>query len=59
VTDGQSSVSLGVEDFYYCQTIAGLLMWGELSDERTGLYSVYAAGPREPSLSRVRVPRDS
>jgi hypothetical protein len=24
-------------DFYYCQTIAGLLMWGTLSDERTGL----------------------
>jgi hypothetical protein len=24
-------------DFYYCQTIAGLLMWGALSDERTGL----------------------
>jgi hypothetical protein len=24
-------------DFYYCQTIAGLLMWSALSDERTGL----------------------
>jgi hypothetical protein len=24
-------------DFYYCQTIASLLMWGALSDERTGL----------------------
>jgi hypothetical protein len=24
-------------DFYYCQTVAGLLMWGALSDERTGL----------------------
>jgi hypothetical protein len=23
-------------DFYYCQTIAGFLMWGALSDERTG-----------------------
>jgi hypothetical protein len=23
-------------DFYYCQTVAGLLMWGALSDERTG-----------------------
>jgi hypothetical protein len=22
---------------YYCQTVAGLLMWGALSDERTGL----------------------
>jgi hypothetical protein len=25
-------------DFYYCQTIAGLLMGGALSDERTGLF---------------------
>jgi hypothetical protein len=24
-------------DFYYCQTVAGLLMWSALSDERTGL----------------------
>jgi hypothetical protein len=24
-------------DFYYCQTVAGLLMWGALSEERTGL----------------------
>jgi hypothetical protein len=24
-------------DFYYCQTVAGFLMWGALSDERTGL----------------------
>jgi hypothetical protein len=25
-------------DLYYCQTVvAGLLMWGALSDERTGL----------------------
>jgi hypothetical protein len=24
-------------DLYYCLTIAGLLMWGALSDERTGL----------------------
>jgi hypothetical protein len=24
-------------DFYYCQTVAGLLMWGALSDERMGL----------------------
>jgi hypothetical protein len=24
-------------DFYYCQTIAGLLMSGTLSDERSGL----------------------
>jgi hypothetical protein len=24
-------------DLYYCQTVAGLLMWGALSDERMGL----------------------
>jgi hypothetical protein len=24
-------------DFYYCQRVVGLLMWGALSDERTGL----------------------
>jgi hypothetical protein len=24
-------------DLYYCETVAGLLMWGVLSDERTGL----------------------
>jgi hypothetical protein len=24
-------------DLYYCQTVAGLLMWGALSDDRTGL----------------------
>jgi hypothetical protein len=24
-------------DLYYCQTVAGLLMWGALSNERTGL----------------------
>jgi hypothetical protein len=44
-TDGQS-VSLAWyqvpiwglwPDFYYCQTIAGFLIWGALSDERTSL----------------------
>jgi hypothetical protein len=33
-------------DFYYCQTVAGLLMWGALSDERTGLSFTVALGPR-------------
>jgi hypothetical protein len=31
-------------DFYYCQTVAGLFMWGALSDERTGLPFTIAAG---------------
>jgi hypothetical protein len=44
-TDGQSASLYWCQapiwglwpDFYYCQTIAGLLLWGALSDERTGL----------------------
>jgi hypothetical protein len=46
-------------DFYYCQTVAGLLMWDALSHERTGLSITIAAGPRQRSHSRVRVPWDS
>jgi hypothetical protein len=46
-------------DFYYCQTVAGLLIWGALSDERTGLSFTIAAGPRQYSYSRIRVLRDS
>jgi hypothetical protein len=36
-----------------------LLMWGALSDERTGLSFIIAAGPSQRSHSRVRVPWDS
>jgi hypothetical protein len=50
LTVGQS-VSL-----YYCLTVTVLFLWGAISDERTGLSFVYAAGPRQRSLSRVRVP---
>jgi hypothetical protein len=66
-TDGQSS-SLPWNiapiwdlrpDFYYCQTVAYLLTWDALSDERTGLSFTIAAGIRQPRHSRVRVPRDS
>jgi hypothetical protein len=46
-------------DFYYRQMVAGLLMWGALSDERTGLSFTIAAGARQHSHSRVRVPWDS
>jgi hypothetical protein len=46
-------------DFCYCQSVAGLLMWGALSEERTGLSFTIAAGPRKRSYSRVRVPWDS
>jgi hypothetical protein len=43
-------------DFYYCQTVAGLLMWGALSDERAGLSFTIAAGLHQRSHCRVRVP---
>jgi hypothetical protein len=46
-------------DFYYCQTVAGLIVWGALSDERTGLSFTIAAGARQRNHSRVGVPRDS
>jgi hypothetical protein len=64
MTDGQSfslfwcqAPICGIwQDFYYCQTVAGLLMWCALSEERTGLYFTISAGYRERSHSRSRVP---
>jgi hypothetical protein len=38
------------------KTVAGLLMWGTLSDERTGMSFTISAGPRQRSQFRVRVP---
>jgi hypothetical protein len=66
-TDGQSASlswcqasSWGPKpDSCYCQTVAGLLMWGDLSDERKGLSFTIAAGPRQRNHYRVRVPRDT
>jgi hypothetical protein len=46
-------------DLYYCQTVADLLIWRALSDERTGLSFTIAAGPRQRSHFRVRFPWDS
>jgi hypothetical protein len=43
-------------DFYYCQTIENLLMWGALSEERTGLSFTIAAGPRQRSHSSDPLP---
>jgi hypothetical protein len=43
-------------DLYYCLTVAGLLILGTLSHERTGLSFIIAAGPRQGSHFRVRVP---
>jgi hypothetical protein len=63
-TDGQSAslswnkaLIWGLRpDFYYCQTVAALLMWGAYSDERTGLSFTIAAGPYQRSYSLVRAP---
>jgi hypothetical protein len=46
-------------NFYYCQTVVGLFMWGALSDERMDLSFTIPPGPRQRSYFRVRVPRDS
>jgi hypothetical protein len=51
-TDGQSAMLSwnkapiwGLRpDFYYFQTVAGLLIWGAVSDERTGLLFTNVAG---------------
>jgi hypothetical protein len=45
--------------FITCVTVTVLFLWGALSDERTGLCFIYAAGPCQRSLSLVRVPWDS
>jgi hypothetical protein len=46
-------------DFYYCQTVAGLLIWDAVSDERTGMSFTIVAGPRQRTHSGVRIPWDS
>jgi hypothetical protein len=43
------------QDFYYCRTFAGLLIWDALSDERTGLPFTIAAGPRQGSRTRNHI----
>jgi hypothetical protein len=45
-------------DIYLSLTITAVFV-GVLSDERTGLTFVYAAGTRQRSLFWVRVPLDS
>jgi hypothetical protein len=44
--------------FITCVTVTVLFLWGALSDERSGLSFVCAAGPCQRSLYRVRVPWD-
>jgi hypothetical protein len=60
-TDGQSNSKswCRAPDIYYSLTATVLFLWGALSDDRTGLSFVYAAGPHQRSLSRVRVPWDN
>jgi hypothetical protein len=60
------TVSLGLRPDFYCRTeygirrtVAGLLIWGALSDERTGRSFTIASGPSQRSHSWVRVPWDS
>jgi hypothetical protein len=43
--------------YYYSQIVVGLLIWGALSDKRTGLSFTVATGLRQRSHSRVCVPR--
>jgi hypothetical protein len=45
----------GYDQISVSVTLAGLLMWGALSDWRTGLSFTIAAGPRQRSHFRVRV----
>jgi hypothetical protein len=40
-------------DFYYCQTVDGLLMWGADSDERTSLSFTIDPGLRQHRHFRV------
>jgi hypothetical protein len=39
--------------FITCVTVTVLFLWGALSDERSGLSFVCAAGPCQRSLARV------
>jgi hypothetical protein len=46
-------------DFYYCQTVSVLWMWGALSDKRMGLSFTILTGRRQRSHFWIRVPWDS
>jgi hypothetical protein len=50
------SVSLGI--YLLVWQLRSCFLWGVFSDERTGLSFLYAAGPCQRSVSRVRVPWD-
>jgi hypothetical protein len=44
---------------WFSLTVSGLLMWGALSDEKSGLYFSVFSRHRQRSLSQIWVPRDS
>jgi hypothetical protein len=46
-------------DFCYYLTVAGLLIWGTLSDERAGLSFTIAFGPRQRSHFQDHIPCNS
>jgi hypothetical protein len=46
----------GAYDYYYSLTVASLLIWVALSNERPGLSFTIPAGPRQRSHFLVRVP---
>jgi hypothetical protein len=46
-------------NFYYCQTVASMLMWGTLFNVRRGLSFTIAAVARRRSHPRVWIPLDS
>jgi hypothetical protein len=56
---GKKHPSGAYADFNYCQSVAGLLMCGALSDERTDLSFTIVAGLRQRSHSRIQAPSDS
>jgi hypothetical protein len=56
---GIKHTSGAYDQIFISQIVAGLLMWGAFSDERTGPLFTVATGPRQRSHSRVRVPWDS
>jgi hypothetical protein len=49
----------GAQDQIFVTVSCGFVMWGALSDERTGLSFIIATGPRQRIHSPVRVLRDS
>jgi hypothetical protein len=56
---GIKHLSRANDQIFITQAGAGLFLWGAVSDERTGLLFTIAAGPRQRSRSRVRVPWES